>query len=44
MKIKHLLEKYLIDHPDYWEYEKEKAEVERLRNLVKSDTQLAHAC
>ena len=37
MKSEQRLENYLLYHPDYWEYEDEKAEVERLRSLVKKE-------
>lgn len=34
MKNKQILEEYIAEHPDYWEFENEREEVERLKLLV----------
>lgn len=36
MTAEQMLEKYLFEHPDYWEYENEVKEVERLKQLCAS--------
>jgi hypothetical protein len=41
MDAEHYLEKYLISHPDYWEFEDEKLEVNRLKALVRKENNLA---
>lgn len=33
MEAKKLLENYILKHPDYWEFEDEMKEVERLKEL-----------
>lgn len=33
MNPEKLLEKYILAHPDFWEFEDERKEVERLRAL-----------
>ncbi len=38
MDAEQLLEKYLLEHPDYWDFENEVKEVERLRSLCDSET------
>ena len=37
MNAKQQLEKYLLTHPDFWEYENEIKEVSRLRALSESE-------
>ena len=32
------LEKYILEHPDYWEFENEIKEVSRLKELCNNDT------
>ncbi len=34
MSTEQLLKKYISEHPDYWEFENEVKEVERLKKLV----------
>jgi hypothetical protein len=34
MKTERMLEEYLFTHPEYWEYDNERKEVERLRFLA----------
>ena len=40
MKPEQMLESYLLSHPEYWEYENEIKEVERLRSLVQKEKDL----
>lgn len=34
-----LLERYILAHPDYWEFEEERREVQRLKELCKLEAQ-----
>ncbi len=38
MNAKQLLEEYLVQHPDYWEYENEVQEVRKLMALCQQET------
>lgn len=38
MNPKQLLERYILTHPDFWEYENEIKEVERLKALCELET------
>ena len=40
MKSEQILERYLSCHPDYWEYENELKEVERLKSLVQQEREI----
>ena len=40
MSAKQKLEKYILEHPDFWEFENERREVERLKVLCLLDTTL----
>ncbi|MBN1182552.1 MAG: hypothetical protein JXB49_09720 [Bacteroidales bacterium] len=42
MKTEHVLEKYLLSHPEYWEFENEAEEVKRLRSLIHEERALVH--
>ncbi|WP_430819772.1 hypothetical protein [Carboxylicivirga caseinilyticus] len=35
MSAEQLLEKFIIEHPDYWEFDEEAKEVARLKELCK---------
>jgi hypothetical protein len=37
MSAKQLLEKYILEHPEYWEFETEIKEVERLKGLCNDE-------
>ncbi len=38
MNAKKLLEEYILKHPEYWEYENEWKEVQRLKDLCQEET------
>lgn len=40
MKSEQMLKRYLSCHPDYWEYENELKEVERLKSLVQKEREI----
>jgi len=37
MNTEKLLEKYILEHPDYWEFENELREVAKLKELCKGE-------
>lgn len=39
MNSEQLLERYILSHPDFWEYENERKEVERLKALCKQEAE-----
>ena len=39
MEAKQQLENYILKHPDYWEFEDEMKEVERLKALCNGKTE-----
>ena len=42
MKTEQMLEKYLLTHPDFWEFEDEVEEVRRLESLVQKEKAFTH--
>ena len=43
MKTEQMLEKYLLSHPEYWEFENEVEEVQRLKSLIQKERVLTHS-